>query len=65
MRRLRGVLVMTILSGVIAGCGGDDQPNTPAQPTELGADFAQKSQDMMKAANVRPADPKAGKAGKK
>jgi hypothetical protein len=64
MSRLRGVVVMAILSGVIAGCG-EDQPNTPAQPTELGPDFAKKSQDMMKEANVRPADAKASKARKK
>ncbi len=52
MSRLRGVVVMALLSGVIAGCGGEDQPNTPAQPSEVGtADFAKKTQDMMKDAN--------------
>jgi hypothetical protein len=38
------------LAGLISGCG-EGQPNAPAQPTDLGKDFGQKSQDMMKNAN--------------
>jgi hypothetical protein len=51
MNRLRGVVVMALLSGVIAGCGSD-QPNTPAQPEDVASpDFSKKTQDMMKDAN--------------
>jgi hypothetical protein len=50
MSRLRCLALAAILGGVLSGCG-EDQPNTPAQPTELGADFGKKTQDMMKNAN--------------
>jgi hypothetical protein len=33
-----------------SGCG-ENQPNTPAQPEEVNADFAKKTADMMKDAN--------------
>jgi hypothetical protein len=61
MYRLRCALLAGFLASLIAGCG-EDQPNRPAQPNEVNADFARKSADMMKAANTGM-DPKKAKAG--
>jgi hypothetical protein len=51
MFRLRLLLCGAFLVGAVSGCGGEDQPNAPAQPNETNADFAKKTADMMKAAN--------------
>ncbi|MGP0063111.1 MAG: hypothetical protein ACLQGP_05835 [Isosphaeraceae bacterium] len=51
MSRLRSMVLLAFLSGVIAGCGGESQPNAPAEPADLGPDFAKKTADMMKNAN--------------
>jgi len=51
MRRLRYVVLTAFLTGAIPGCGGESQPNAPAQPEEVNADFGKKSADMMKNAN--------------
>jgi hypothetical protein len=50
MNRLRCLALAAILGGVFSGCG-ENQPNPPAKDADLGADFAKKSQDMMKDAN--------------
>ena len=52
MHRLRTAVVAAFLTGVVLGCDGQEQPNAPAKPEEVNADFAKKSADMMKAANV-------------
>jgi hypothetical protein len=51
MNRLRCAVLAGFLAGLLAGCG-EEQPNTPAQPGEVNADFAKKTADMMKAANT-------------
>ena len=50
MYRLRWVLGAALLAGFAAGCD-EDQPGAPTPAAEANADFAKKSQDMMKAAN--------------
>jgi hypothetical protein len=50
MYRFRVMLLSALVAGMISGCG-EDQPNAPAQPAELNADFAKKTADMMKSAN--------------
>jgi hypothetical protein len=50
MNRLRGLALAAILGGVLSGCG-EDQPNSPAKPADLGEDFAKKTADQMKNAN--------------
>ncbi len=50
MNRLRCLALAAILGGAISGCG-EDQPNAPAKPNELGEDFGKKTADMMKSAN--------------
>jgi hypothetical protein len=52
MHRLRYAVGAAFLSGILAGCGGEDQPNAPAKPEEVNVDFAKKTADMMKAANT-------------
>jgi hypothetical protein len=61
MRRLRYVLLgaFLFLPCTFVGCG-EDQPNAPAKPAEVNADFGKKSMDMMKATNTGM-DPKASK----
>jgi hypothetical protein len=61
MRTLRYILLGAFLCAPCAfmGCG-EDQPNAPAQPAEVNADFAKKTADMMKSANSGM-DPKAVK----
>jgi hypothetical protein len=61
MNRLRSAVLAGFLAGLIPGCG-EDQPNRPAQPDEVTADFGKKSADMMKAANAGM-DPKKARAG--
>ncbi len=51
MRRLSFAIAAGFLGCLFSGCG-EDQPNTPAQPTDLNADFAKKTADMMKDANA-------------
>jgi hypothetical protein len=63
MRRFRWVLLSGFLACFAGGCG-EDQPNAPAKPEEVNADFAKKSADMMKSANVGM-DPKALKSAGK
>jgi hypothetical protein len=50
MNRFRLMLVTAFVAGMISGCG-EDQPNAPAQPSEVNADFGKKTADMMKNAN--------------
>ncbi|MHB1557966.1 MAG: hypothetical protein ACYC61_10840 [Isosphaeraceae bacterium] len=50
MNRLRALAVAAILAGALPGCG-EDQPNQPAQPKDLGAEFGKNTADMMKNAN--------------
>lgn len=50
MRRLSLAVATGFLACVFSGCG-EDQPNAPAQPSEVNADFAKKTADMMKDAN--------------
>ena len=51
MRRLQYVVGTALLAGVFSGCG-EDQPNAPAQPSEVNTkEFVNKTTDMMKAAN--------------
>jgi hypothetical protein len=50
MKRLRYAVLTAFLAGLISGCG-ENQPNEPAKPSDLGADFAKKTADQMKAAN--------------
>ena len=52
MHRLRYVLFVGVLGGLVSGCGGETQPNAPAAPEAVNADFAKKSADMMKSANT-------------
>jgi hypothetical protein len=52
MHRLRYAVVAAALTGFLPGCGGEEQPNAPAAPEQVNEDFAKKSADMMKAANV-------------
>jgi hypothetical protein len=52
MDRLRYVIVAVALAGFAPGCGGEEQPNAPAAPSEVNEDFAKKTADMMKAANA-------------
>ena len=59
MNRVRCAVVAGILAGFISGCG-DDQTGHPAQPSEVNADFAKNSADMMKNANAGM-DPKKAK----
>ena len=52
MRRLQYVVGTALLAGVFSGCG-EDQPNAPAQPSEVNTkEFISKTTDMMKAANT-------------
>ncbi len=44
------MVLAVVLAGILPGCG-EDQPNAPAAPSEVNADFGKKSQDMMKDAN--------------
>ncbi len=60
MRRLSLAIAAAFLGCGFSGCG-EDQPNAPAQPAEVTADFAKKTADMMKAANTGM-DPKAAKS---
>ena len=57
MRRLSLAMAVALFGCVLSGCG-EDQPNAPAQPSEVNADFAKKTADMMKDANSGM-DPKA------
>jgi hypothetical protein len=59
MHRSRLILCGAVLAGMMAGCG-EDQPNAPAQPSEVTGQFAQKTVDMMKSANTGM-DPKAAR----
>jgi len=59
MRRLSLAIAAALLGCIISGCG-EDQPNAPAQQSELTPDFAAKTADMMKNANTGM-DPKAAK----
>jgi hypothetical protein len=59
MYRFRLMISTAFVAGMISGCG-EDQPNAPAQPNEVNADFAKKTADMMKAANSS-IDPKKAK----
>lgn len=63
MRRLRDLGLAAILGGVLVGCG-ENQPNAPAKPEDLGPEFAAKTADMMKNANSGM-DLKAAKAANK
>jgi hypothetical protein len=56
------MLITAFVIGMISGCG-EDQPNAPAQPGEVNADFAKKTVDMMKEANAA-IDPKKAKLPK-
>jgi len=60
MRRLTLAIAALLLSCAFSGCG-ESQPNAPAEPTEVNADFAKKTADMMKDANTGM-DPKAVKS---
>ncbi len=51
MRRLSLAMAVALLGCVFSGCG-ENQPNAPAQPSEVNADFAKKTADMMKDANT-------------
>jgi hypothetical protein len=52
MHRYFGLALGLAFLGVgITGCG-EDQPNAPAQESELTPDFAKKTADQMKAANT-------------
>ena len=59
MYRFRLLLLSTFVAGMILGCG-EDQPNAPAQTSDLNADFVKKTTDMMKDANSS-IDPKKAK----
>jgi hypothetical protein len=59
MYRFRLMLLTAFVTGMIAGCG-ENQPNSPAQPSEVTADFAKSTADRMKAANAS-IDPKKAK----
>lgn len=60
MRRYVFILAGAAMLCLGGGCG-EDQPNAAAKPEEVNADFAQKTTDMMKAAN---ANSEAGKTSK-
>lgn len=51
MRRYRAALLTLFLAGIITGCS-ENQPNAPAKPEEVNADFGAKTADMMKNANT-------------
>jgi hypothetical protein len=57
MYRLRSVICVAFLAGMISGCGdGADSPNaTPPEATNS-PDFAKKTADMMKDANAGSMD---------
>lgn len=57
MQRFRAVILTAFLAGLIPGCG-ESQPNSPANPNEVEADFGAKTAAMMKNANSGM-DPKA------
>jgi hypothetical protein len=61
MRCLHYVVGTAFLAVVFSGCS-EDQPNAPAQPSEVNKDFVSKTTDMMKAANSGM-DPKMLKKG--
>lgn len=61
MRRFRAALLTVFMASFIPGCG-EDQPNAPAKPEEVNADFGAKTADMMRGANTGM-DPKKAKAG--
>jgi hypothetical protein len=65
MYRFRVMLLSGLMAGMTSGCG-EDQPNAPAQPGDLNADFAKKTADMMKSANsgIDPKIAKKAPAGK-
>ena len=63
MNRMRHAVIAGILAGFVTGCS-EDQPNHPAQPGEVTADFAKNSADMMKNANAGM-DPKKAKEANK
>jgi hypothetical protein len=60
MRRLSLAIAITVLGCVFSGCG-EDQPNAPAQQSDLNPDFAKKTADMMNNTNTGM-DPKAVKS---
>jgi hypothetical protein len=61
MRRLTLAIAAGFLGCVFSGCG-EDQPNQPAQPAQVNADFAKQTADMMKNANAGSMDLKKGKS---
>jgi hypothetical protein len=65
MYRFRVMVLSALMAGMISGCG-EDQPNAPAQPGEVNADFAKKTADMMKSANsgINPKNAKQAPAAK-
>jgi hypothetical protein len=52
MRLLLFGIVPAFLIGVVSGCGGESQPNAPAAPEKVDANFGKNAGDMMKAANT-------------
>jgi hypothetical protein len=60
MRRLSLAIAAAFLGCIFSGCG-ENQPNAPAEPSDVNADFVKKTTDMMKAANTGM-DPKAAKS---
>lgn len=61
MHRFRAAVITAFLAGILVGCD-EGQPNTPAKPDEVNADFAAKAAADMKNANTGM-DPKALKKG--
>lgn len=57
MLRFRAVIVIAVLAASLSGCS-EGQPNPPAKPEEVNADFAAKSAAAMQTAN-QGMDPKA------
>lgn len=51
MRRLSLALAAGFLACLFSGCG-ENQPNAPAEPSDVNADFVKKTTDMMKEANT-------------
>jgi hypothetical protein len=51
MKRLRLLLCIAFLAGIVSGCGDDSNSGAQA-PQDTGPEFAQKTADMMKAANT-------------
>jgi hypothetical protein len=51
MRRLSLMFAVAFLGCILSSGCGENQPNAPAEPTDLNADFAKKTADMMKDAN--------------